>query len=263
MFLISKLAWLVLQPLSLAFLLLVAGLVALLLRLRRLAITGLSLSAVLLFVTLFTSAGTVALQSLEDVFERPEAEPSEVACMIVLGGAFETEVMAARGGLEFNQSAERFVEATRLALKHPQAQVIVSGGDGSFSGDYEGDAAVSERFFASMGVDTARLVKESTSRTTHENAANTRALVEGRGLPPCLLITSAFHMPRSMGLFRAAGIPVVPWPVDYRTSGRAGLAIDFSQPTSNAQLTATAAREWLGLAAYWAMGRIGTPLPRP
>lgn len=263
MFFVSKVAWLAAQPLSLTFLLLCAGIVAVGLRLRRLALASLAFAATILFVTLFTSTGTVALQALEAVFPRPSDDPAELACMIVLGGAFETEVTTTRGGVEFNQSADRFVEAARLARKFPEARIIVSGGDGSLSGAYEGDAAASERFLADMGIDTARLLKEDASRTTHENVENTRDLLEPLNLPPCLLITSAFHMPRSVGLFRAAEIDIRPWPVDYRTSGEAVLRIDLTQPTSNAQMTATAAREWIGLIAYRAMGRIATIVPRP
>ncbi|MCL6708697.1 YdcF family protein [Pseudomonas sp. R2.Fl] len=220
-------------------------------------------AALVLFATLFTTAGTVALQRLEGVFPKPGSDPGEVACMIVLGGAVETEVTTVRGGVELNQAADRFVEMARLARLFPDAKILVSGGDGSLGGTYEGDADASVRFLTSMGVDTSRLVRENTSRTTQENVANTRALMRELGSSPCLLITSAFHMPRAIGLFRTAGVDVVPWPVDYRTSGRARLGLDFTQPTSNAQLTATAVREWLGLAAYRALGRIDRIVPQP
>jgi uncharacterized SAM-binding protein YcdF (DUF218 family) len=68
-------------------------------------------------------------------------------------------------------------------------------------------------------------------------------------------------MPRSIGLFRKADIPVTPWPVDYRTSGVLRLGFDFTQPTSNAQLTSTAVREWIGLLGYYLTGRIDEILP--
>lgn len=263
MFLLSKIAWLIVQPLSFVFGLLILGSAALVLKLRRLALVLLGLAAVILFVTLFTTAGTVALQRLENVFPKPGTDPGEVACMIVLGGAVETEVTTARGGVELTQAADRFVEMVRLARLFPTAKILVSGGDGSLGGNYEGDADVSARFFSNMGVDTSRLIRENTSRTTQENVANTQALAQNLGSSPCLLITSAFHMPRSVGLFHAAGIDVVPWLVDYRTSGTAAFSIDFTQPTANSQLTATAVREWLGLATYRALGRIAQIIPQP
>lgn len=69
-------------------------------------------------------------------------------------------------------------------------------------------------------------------------------------------------MPRSIGLFRANGMEVTPWPTDYRTSGKVRLGFDFTQPSLNAQLATTAAKEWTGLVAYYLLGRTQTLLPR-
>ncbi|MET0173371.1 MAG: YdcF family protein [Agrobacterium vaccinii] len=250
-----------LQPLSLAFFLCFAGAALALLRFRKMG-GALSLCAAsLLFVTLYTTAGSVALQVLEDHVRKPQADPADLSCIIVLGGAFETLVTTSRGGVEFNQAAERFVETARLALKYPQAKVLISGGDGSISGAYEGEANASERFFSAFGIAPERLIKENTSRNTLENARNTAGMLRDNGLSDCLLITSAFHMPRSLGLFRAVGLSVTAWPVDYRTTGIETLGFDFTQPSLNAQQTATAAREWLGLVGYYLTGRIGSMLP--
>ena len=262
MFLLSKLFWVFAQPLSIAFLL--SALAALLAFAGRRGLSGLSalLAALVLLVTLFTTTGTVALQILEARFARQASDPVDVACMIVLGGAFDNEINTARGGIELNQAADRFVEALRLARNHPQARLLISGGDGSISGGYEGEAQTAERFFAAFGVATDRLVKENASRTTYENALKTAELLKSGGLENCLLITSAYHMPRSVGLFRKAGIAFTPWPVDYRTSGVVAWSVDFTQPSLNAQLATTAAREWMSLVAYYLTGRIGTTFPQ-
>ena len=263
MFVLSKLVWMAVQPLSLVFFLGLVALLLILLRWRRAAIGLLSTALLVLFATLYTTTGSVLLQTLEARFPRPAADPANLACMIVLGGAFETEVTTARGGIELNQSADRFVEALRLALLHPQAKILVSGGDGSLSGAYEGDAAASLRFFSAFGLARDRLITEMTSRNTDENAQNSREVLVDNGLSDCLLITSAFHMPRAVGLFRKAGIETVPWPTDYRTSGEATLGLDFTQPLSNSQLTTTAVREWLGLLVYRLTGQTSQVLPRP
>ncbi len=262
MFLISKIAWLILQPLSLVFLLLVAGLLAMRLGLSRSG-TGIIVFATLtLFVTLFTTSGSVALQVLEDRFPRHVPPVTGERCIIVLGGAFENEVIAARGGIELNQAGDRFVEAVILARENPDARLLISGGDGSFSGAYQGDAAVARDFFGRFGIDTNRLIEEGSSRTTSENAANTAQILAREGLDNCLLVTSAFHMPRAVGLFRKMGVEVRPWPTDYRTTGRARLGLDFTQPSLNAQLSTTAAREWVGLVTYYLAGRTHTVFPK-
>ena len=261
MFLISKLFWLAVQPLSLAFLFCVCGAAASFLGWRRFARTLVLLAAFVLFVVLYTTSGAVALQALEARFTRPATEPESLSCIIVLGGALENEVTTNRGGVEFNQAGDRYVETLRLALRHPQARILISGGDGSISGVYEGEAQASTRFFSAFGIPPDRLIKENASRTTYENTLETADLLRQEGLGDCLLVTSAFHMPRAMGLFRKAGLSVTPWPVDYRTSGIVRLGLDFTQPTSNAQLTSTATREWIGLLAYYLTGRIATVLP--
>lgn len=260
-FYISKIFWLLAQPLSLSFLLIVAGLVAGGLkwsRLRTLASLG---AALILFVTLFTSTGAVLLQALEERIPRAELPASGPACIITLGGGFESEVVTTRGGFEMTAAGDRFVETLRLARQFPQARILISGGDGSISGAFEGDAVVGTRFFEAFGVPATRLIRETASRDTYENAGNTEALLKENGLSNCLLVTSAFHMPRSVGLFRKLGIDVLPWPTDYRTTGQASLGFDFTQPSSNTQLLTTALREWTGLLFYNLAGRTHALFP--
>ena len=97
-FYISKIFWLVAQPLSFAFLLLVIGLLAGLLKWNRIRALASVAAALVLFVTLFTSTGTVLLQQLEDRFARAALPADGPACIVTLGGGFESEIVAARGG---------------------------------------------------------------------------------------------------------------------------------------------------------------------
>ncbi|MCA1370690.1 YdcF family protein [Bradyrhizobium sp. BRP14] len=262
MFLVSKIFWLIAQPLSLAFLGLLVGVLLMLAKFRRSGSVFGGLGLIVLFVTLFTTTGPYFLQILEDRFPRPSPEPAELSCIVVLGGAFENVVMASRGGVELNQAAERFVETSRLARAYPAARILVSGGDGSLSGIYEGDAHASQAFFQTFGIGVDRLIREGESRTTFENARYTKDLLAQNRLERCALVTSAYHMPRSVALFRASGIDLLPWPTDYRTTGKARLGLDFTQPALNAQLTTTAAKEWTGLLAYYLLGRTQTLLPQ-
>jgi uncharacterized SAM-binding protein YcdF (DUF218 family) len=261
-FYISKIFWLVAQPLSFAFLLLVIGLLAGLLKWNRIRALASVAAALVLFVTLFTSTGTVLLQQLEDRFARAALPADGPACIVTLGGGFESEIVAARGGFEMTQAGDRFVETLRLARDFPRARILVSGGDGSLSGAYEGDAVIAERFFTAFGIAAERLIRETESRDTFENASNTETLLTSHGLENCLLVTSAFHMPRSMGLFRKLGLTVLPWPTDYRTTGKASLGLDFTQPSANTQLMTTAVREWTGLLFYYFAGRTHALFPQ-
>ena len=87
--------------------------------------------------------------------------------------------------------------------------------------DYLGDmfslGVLAKAFFDSMGVPPQQVVYESASRTTYENAVFSAALPGVDPRQPWLLLTSAFHMPRSVATFRKAGWNVTPYPVDFRT----------------------------------------------
>ena len=255
MFFLGKAFWIVAQPLSLALIFKILAFLALVTGRRKLAGLLSLVAGTILFVVLFTSVGAGSLQTLEARYSRPTlAEPP--ACMIVLGGAFDLEVTAGRGGMEMNQAADRFIEAARLARLYPQTKILVSGGDGSFSGDYKGDADLSPAYFEAMGIEPSRVIRETVSRNTAENVGETRALLDANHLADCLLITSAYHMPRAKALFDQAGVATVPWPSDYRSSGRVELRLDFTQPSLNAQLASTAAREWGAILAARLTGRL-------
>ncbi|MBL0370474.1 YdcF family protein [Rhizobium sp. KVB221] len=260
MFVAGKLLWLVFQPLSLVFFLIAAAVALQLLRWRKLAVLLSSMAGLILFIALFTTFGAWSLQHLEARYPKP-ALPENVACMVVLGGAFDLEVTAGRGGMEMNQSADRFIEAARLARLHPDAKILVSGGDGSFSGDYKGDAELAGDFFSAMGVDPGRIIRETVSRNTAENVSQTKQLLDSNGLADCLLITSAYHMPRARALFEARNVATIAWPTDYRASGKVALGLDFTQPTLNSQLISTATREWLALLNSYATGKTRQLVP--
>ena len=72
-----------------------------------------------------------------------------------------------------------------------------------------------------------------------------------------LLVTSGYHMPRSIGVFRAAGFPVEPYPVDWRTRGAVDAMRPFPTLAEGLRRTDTAVREWIGLLAYWLTGQLG------
>ena len=102
---------------------------------------------------------------------------------------------------------------------------------------------------------------ENRSRNTDENARFARDMVNPQPGQTWLLVTSAFHMPRSVLLFEKAGFEVVPWPADYRTAGDETLGLAQDNEIDSLQNTAIAIREWIGLLAYRLTGRTDRFLP--
>ena len=225
-----------------------------------------ALAAVTAFLILalsaWTSVGALMLNPLEETFQRP-ALPAKVDGIVVLGGGFEGAINLVRGGYDLNSGGDRFVETAVLARRYPDAKVVVSGGTGTLVLEDEADAETAPRLLTALGVAPERLILENRSRNTYENAAFTRELVSPKTGETWLLVTSAFHMPRAIGLFRKAGFPVVPWPVDYRTSGTEGLGLMRDNPVDSLQTTTMAIREWIGLIAYFLSGRIDRLVPGP
>jgi uncharacterized SAM-binding protein YcdF (DUF218 family) len=261
-FYLSKIFWALAQPLNLAVLLLLAALVAAFFGRRRLSVGGSAFAFLILALSAWTSAGALMLTPLEERFQRPPL-PAAVDGIVVLGGGFEAAVNLARGGYELNRAGDRFVETAVLARRYPEARIVISGGLGAVLLDGEEDATTAARLLTALGVAPERLILEDKSRDTYENALFTKELVTPKPGETWLLVTSAFHMPRSMGLFEKVGFPVVPWPVDYRTSGKEGVGIFTDNSADAVQNTTLAIREWIGLLAYWLSGRIDAPLPGP
>jgi uncharacterized SAM-binding protein YcdF (DUF218 family) len=261
MFFFAKVFWLTSQPVTLGFLLIGLSIVLMIFHVRRLAIAVGLLSLALIFVSFYTTSGALIVQELEDRFPRPAA-PADVACIVVLGGGIATKVDSVRGGYNFDDAADRYIETVRLAGVYPNAKVIMSGGDGSLTGGYVKEADIIARMFNDFHIDPARVEYDAESRDTYENAINTKAILQRLNLGHCLLVTSGFHMPRAVAIFRNLGMDVTPWVADYRTNGRQGLALSAGHPLANADLLTIGMKEWIGIVAYYFAGRVSTLYPQ-
>ena len=115
-------------------------------------------------------------------------------------------------------------------------------------------ATVAKQFFSEQGIPANRLILESKSRNTTENALLTYALLRPEPGQTWVLVTSAFHMPRAMRSFQRAGwTGVIPYPVDYR-SGRFADDISWNL-AKNLETLNIAVKEYVGLLAYSLTGR--------
>lgn len=173
----------------------------------------------------FTRLGVPsAFSVLATRFTRPQEHAlSSVTGIISLGGGFA-----------------RTQEAVRLARAFPHTRLVLTGAGPR---DYA--------FVRAQGFDTSRIVFEKQATTTFENATFSQQLIQSRPGETWLLVTSDWHMPRAVGAFRKAGIPVLAWPI-----GDASRA-------SGPHKTHVAVHEGLGLLGYWVLGRSESLLPAP
>ncbi len=157
--------------------------------------------------------------------------------------------------------ASRPVPHWRAASR--KARLVYTGGSNALVSVIGGEAEDARRLWVSLGIDPARITIEDQSRNTDENARFVRDLLRPAPGQTWVLVTSAYHMPRSVGLFRAAGFPVVPYPVDYRTTGTWRDALPNLQLSFGWARLDFVTREWIGLVAYRLSGRIGDVFPAP
>lgn len=259
-YLLAKLFWVVAQPLSIIALLMLIGIVLFAVGWRRLGFAAHAGALAVLVLCGFTSIGVLLIRPLEERFTRPSPMPESIDAIIVLGGSTLARVSTARGVAELNDAGDRLTDAVVLAQRYPEARIVFSGGAGLLEPGGEPEAATAERLLLAMGIAPGRLVLEDQSRNTDENADLTAALL-GDGTGTALLVTSAFHMPRSVGLFRRVGLEVIPWPTDYRSSGQERFGFDLANPVHNLNTVSIAMKEWIGLAVYHWTGRIDSILP--
>ena len=254
--------WSAARPDNALLILLGLGAVLLFAGRRRLGGGFLAISAAALLAIGLLPIGAWLLAPLENRFPPPEALPERVDGVIMLGGALDHDLTVARRQLVLRDPGERFVALLRLARRYPEARLVLAEGKGSLGPRELEEALLAKPFFADLGIDRSRVIVEHQARTTYENGLLTKRLVNYQAGQQWILITSAWHMPRAVGVFRKAGWPVIPYPVDYRTNGTS-IAYRGLDLKGGLERFSLAAREWIGLLAYRILGRSDEWLPAP
>lgn len=263
-FILSKVLWGLVQPGNALVLLLALGAVLLFSRResrRRVGRRIVALAAFCFLILTTLPVGTWVIRPLEERFPKPVL-PNRVDGIIVLGGALNPPLAAERNEPSLNDAAERVLATAELGLRYPDARMVFSGGSGSLWGGRYREGEVMRGALDQVGFDTGRVMFENESRNTWENALFSRDLVEPKPGETWVLVTSGWHMPRSVGIFRRVGWDVLPYPVDYRS--RPGLRpyVIFDLDRNLDKLT-WAVREWIGLVAYRLMDRTDALFPAP
>ena len=203
------------------------------------------------------------LAPLENRFPAFSEDERPVAGIVVLGGAVEADTSIGRDQITVNEAGEREIALADLARRYPQARLVFSGGSGSMRDDAVSEAEIVSRFADTLGVPRNRLILEQQSRNTRENALFSARMVQPKPDERWLLVTSAWHMPRSVGCFRKAGFDVTAYPVDYRTNWpRDAYRLNSFASTGLGELD-IGVKEWIGMIAYRFAGYTDEVMPAP
>lgn len=249
-FALSKVFGFLLMPISWIFILFILSFF-LKKRSKQLRIAG--------FVLLFIFTSPLIMDGVNNFWEPPilfTEDIPECEFGVVLGGFSSYDTTSDR--IAFRFGSDRFNQGIWLLQTHKIDRLIISGGSGFLLHPELRESVYASKYADEIGIPMRRVLVESESRNTHENAIKTKKLLEDEGLEndPVLLITSGYHMPRAMACFEKQGIEVIPYCAEsYRNESGIGIDSFIPNPLVLAHWNVLM-HEWIGYASYWAMGYV-------
>jgi uncharacterized SAM-binding protein YcdF (DUF218 family) len=206
---------------------------------------------------LIVSANKVIVNELAIMWE-PGANKVQTLprTAVVLGGFSKYDEY--RNQIAISEAGERLFKVVELYKSRLIDTIIISGGAASLTGQIRPESIYARIYLIKLGIDSNHIWIDSQSLNTHENALQTAAILRKWGeIRPVTLITSAFHMKRSVKTFQKAGIPVVPMPVQFVSNPNRGYIFsDYLVPSSEALFHFDAfIKEFVGYAVYRITGK--------
>ena len=252
-FFLSKFLWQLFNPFNL-FLIII--LIAVLLRFFSFRKISNFLFFILFFLFLITGVlptGSYLNYLLEKDYHYSNI-PENIDGILILSGATNPLLSKEHDQVNLNSSAERLTESVHLIKKYPNAKIVFSGGSGSLINPDLSHATVANKFYLNMGLDTSNFIFEKTSRNTYENIIFSKKIVNPQKNEKWIVITSAFHMKRSIGIAEKADWNLIPYPTDFYKLKNFSWNLSFNF-LENLYEFKKASHEWLGLISYYFMNR--------
>jgi uncharacterized SAM-binding protein YcdF (DUF218 family) len=199
-FLVSKTIGALFTPSNFLIAIGILGLILILSRYRPLGQTLLAVCVAGFVICGFLPIGNLLILPIETRFPAWTANGGVPDGIVILGG-----------------DIDRILVGIKLARQYTTARIVFSGGNGNLiRTDDTTEADYAEELLAGLGLEHERLLFDKQARDTQENAEFSKAIAQPKPGQRWLLVTSAFHMPRSVGIFRKVGFAVEPYPVDNR-----------------------------------------------
>lgn len=264
----GHLLWRVANPGTLLLLLLLGAAAGLLSQRRRLATGCVLLAAAAALAVAVTPLDRWLLGPLERRFAQPDPMPARIDGLVVLGGGLDMRSALAGPDSALTGAGDRLLAAARLARRYPEARLVYASGARWPAPGAVSEAALAAGLLRDLGIAGERLALDERSRNTRENAVFAKRLVDPEPGEVWLLVTSAVHMPRAVGSFRAVGWNLVPYPVDRLVVPASrlddgGLGWFDGGLTDGLVFVHIALREYAGLLGYRLLGYTHTLFPAP
>lgn len=206
--------------------------------------------AFMLYITSIHAFAGVLMRNLESSYYPPKDFKADAGAIVVLGGGAtpDTPNIGSKGHLS-GTSISRLVTAVKIHNR-TNLPVIVTGG--KVFCDSGNEADIARRQLLELGIKPRDIIVENQSRTTQENAIYTSRILKNMDVKKVILVTSAYHMKRSVFCFKKTGIGTIPFPTDYSMSIKAKLHFNLFAPSyGGLSTTGVALHEYLGLLALY------------
>jgi uncharacterized SAM-binding protein YcdF (DUF218 family) len=216
--------------------------------------TTVAVALVYLLASIYVVPATIAAALLtrrSEPFNRRDVNGRGTAIVLLGGSSERVEGHAGAMSLMLPPEGARVLEAARVFSVVSPDWIISSGGAGPE--DKAPSSVVMRDALVRLGVPASRIVLESSSRTTHDEAVLIAPMLAALGARQTILVTSAIHMPRSLGTFRAAGVSAIAAPAD--DSAVHASDPERWRPSARGLLFSTqVVHECAGLVYYWLRG---------
>jgi uncharacterized SAM-binding protein YcdF (DUF218 family) len=223
---------------------------------QRLSLLLLVMPLLLLVVLSTPAVSYLAVGSLEWQYAHQVERPKDVQAIVVLGsGTLPPDQVRDRAELDAN-ALYRSLHAARLYRQAGPCLLLVTGGKPEADTPGLACADLMAQLLVQQGVHSSDLIVENNSRTTYENAVESRKILENRGVTRIALVTEAIHLPRAVRCFRKQGFEVFPSGCRYLATEFQLSGYQFVPMIEGINGCESASHEWIGLAWYWFAGRI-------
>ena len=253
-FFLSKILWNFFNPKNLILFIFLFGIFMRWIKFIKFSNLMFIISFLLFFLTAILPTGSYMIYLLEKNYHNKNEFPENIKGIIILGGATNPYLSEIYNQITVNESAERLIESSYLIKKYPNAKIYFAGGSGSLNFPKLSHAVVAKKFYENFNIDTDKIIFDYTSRNTYENILFAKQKFNPKKSENWIIITSAFHLTRSINIAEKLNWRLIPYPTDYRLPKKFewNFSIDFIGNLSDFQF---ASHEWIGLIAYYIMGR--------
>lgn len=254
-FFLSKFLWLIINPFNILLSFILFGLIIRIFKFRKFSNILFLISFGLFLIAGVLPTGSYLIYLLEKNYHNSNKYLyNSVDGILILGGTTDPGLTKEYNQISVNESSERLLESLFLIKRFPKAKIYFAGGLGSAKYLEYSHSFVAEKFYQKLGLDTQHIFFDYKSRNTYENLLFAKEKFNPKKKEKWLIITSAFHLTRAINIGEKLEWKLIPYATDFRLykEFKWKLSLDFIGNLSNFQF---AAHEWVGLIAYYIMGR--------